>query len=167
MPPLQYCPLWICHQIANKNISQPVPLKKYSTCWHRCQHFTWPPALQPLPLKAKAEEREVDNRLEGSVRRSGSKIRITAQLIEAASDKHLWSATYDRDMLDIFAVHDEISTAIVTALKEKLGLNATIPSRDTREINMAAHNEYLKERYFIVRRTPDDIKTARSGRWAN
>ncbi|WP_297820457.1 hypothetical protein [uncultured Paraglaciecola sp.] len=120
-----------------------------------------------MPLKAKAEEREVDNRLEGSVRRSGSKIRITAQLIEAASDKHLWSATYDRDMLDIFAVHDEISTAIVTALKEKLGLNATIPSRDTREINMAAHNEYLKERYFIVRRTPDDIKTARSSRWAN
>ena len=98
-----------------------------------------------MPLKAKAEEREVDNRLEGSVRRSGSKIRITAQLIEAASDKHLWSATYDRDMLDIFAVHDEISTAIVTALKEKLGLNATIPSRDTREINMAAHNEYLKD----------------------
>ena len=63
-------------------------------------------------------------------------------------------------MLDIFAVQDEISTAIITALKEKLGLNATIPSRDTREINVAAHNEYLKGRYFIVRRTPDDIEAA-------
>ena len=102
----------------------------------------------------------VDNILEGSVRKSAGKIRITAQLIEAASDKHLWSATYDRELIDVFAVQDEISSAIVTALKEKLGLNASIPTRDTPKINVEAHNEYLKGRHLIVRRTSADIETA-------
>jgi TolB-like protein len=102
----------------------------------------------------------VDNILEGSVRKSGDKIRITAQLIQAAEDKHLWSATYDRELLDTFAVQDEISAAIVIALKEKLGLNAHIPNRETRHINLDAHNEYLKGRYFMARRTQADIETA-------
>jgi TolB-like protein/Tfp pilus assembly protein PilF len=102
----------------------------------------------------------VDNILEGSVRKSGDTIRITAQLIQAAEDKHLWSATYDRELLDIFAVQDEISAAIVMALKEKLGLNAHIPTRETRHINLDAHNEYLKGRYFMARRTQADIETA-------
>jgi TolB-like protein len=102
----------------------------------------------------------VENILEGSVRKSGDKIRITAQLIKASDDKHLWSATYDRELLDIFAVQDEISSAIVMALKEKLGLNAQIPSRETHHINLDAHNEYLKGRYFLARRTHTDIEAA-------
>jgi len=64
-----------------------------------------------------AEELGVNNILEGSVRRSGNKIRITAQLIEAKTDKHLWSQTYDRELKDIFAVQDEIAQAIVVCSK--------------------------------------------------
>ena len=62
--------------------------------------------------------------LEGSVRRSGTKLRITAQLIDAQTGFHIWSSTYDRELDDIFAIQDEISRAIVEALVEKLGIQA-------------------------------------------
>ncbi len=58
--------------------------------------------------------------LEGSVRKAGDRIRITAQLIEAATDKHLWSETYDRDLVDIFAIQDEVSAQIIDRLKIEL-----------------------------------------------
>jgi len=58
--------------------------------------------------------------LEGSVRKAGDRIRITAQLIEAATDKHLWSETYDRDLIDIFAIQDEVSAQIIDQLKIEL-----------------------------------------------
>jgi len=58
--------------------------------------------------------------LEGSVRKAGDRIRITAQLIEAATDKHIWSETYDRDLVDIFAIQDEVSAQIIDQLKIEL-----------------------------------------------
>src|SRR5210317_244618 len=58
----------------------------------------------------------VDTVLEGSVRKSGSRIRITAQLIDVDNGYHLWSETYDRELTDIFAIQDEITAAIVNAL---------------------------------------------------
>ena len=58
--------------------------------------------------------------LEGSVRKAGGRVRITAQLIDGASDNHVWAERYDRDLNDIFALQDEISEAIVKALKLKL-----------------------------------------------
>jgi TolB-like protein/Tfp pilus assembly protein PilF len=100
----------------------------------------------------------VKNVLEGSVRKSGNQIRITAQLIEAGSDKHLWSDTYDRELTDIFAVQDEISAAIVKALKAKLGLNAKVVARDMSKVNLDAHNEYLQGRFFIEKRNQKDIE---------
>jgi TolB-like protein/Tfp pilus assembly protein PilF len=102
----------------------------------------------------------VKNVLEGSVRKSGNQIRITAQLIEAGSDKHLWSDTYDRELTDIFAVQDEISAAIVKALKTKLGLNAKVAARDMSKVNLDAHNEYLQGRFYIEKRNQDDIEKA-------
>jgi len=107
-----------------------------------------------------AKKLGVKNILEGSVRKSGTKIRITAQLIEAETDKHLWSATYDRELVDVFAIQDEISAAIVAALKDELGLNATVKKRDMSEVNLDAHNEYLKGRFYVERRTKDDLETA-------
>jgi len=86
----------------------------------------------------------VKNILEGSVRKSGAKIRITAQLINADSDKHLWSETYDRELDDIFKVQDEISAAIVHSLKEKLGINLAVVSKNEPVINAQAHDLYLK-----------------------
>ncbi len=74
-----------------------------------------PSAIGPI-----ARQLKVSHVLEGSVRKSGNRVRITAQLIEGASDNHLWAERYDRDLNDIFAVQDEISEAIVDALKLKL-----------------------------------------------
>jgi adenylate cyclase len=67
-----------------------------------------------------AEELRVSHVLEGSVRKAGNRVRITAQLIKGASDSHVWAERYDRDLSDIFAVQDEISRAIVEALRLKL-----------------------------------------------
>jgi len=67
-----------------------------------------------------ARQLGVSHVLEGSVRKAGNRVRITAQLIEAASDKHLWAERYDRDLDDIFAVQDDISRSIVAALKVRL-----------------------------------------------
>src|SRR5260221_5617376 len=67
-----------------------------------------------------ARQLKVSHVLEGSVRKSGNRVRITAQLIEGSSDNHLWAERYDRDLNDIFALQDEISEAIVNALKLKL-----------------------------------------------
>ncbi|NJD09347.1 MAG: tetratricopeptide repeat protein [Gemmatimonadetes bacterium] len=74
-----------------------------------------------LPLDSIAHALRVGHVLEGSVRRSGGRIRITAQLINAATGYHLWSDSYDREVADVFAVQDEIARAIVGALQLKLG----------------------------------------------
>jgi TolB-like protein len=72
-------------------------------------------------ISAIAEELRVRHILEGSVRKSGDRVRITAQLIDAREDRHLWSETFDRELDDIFAIQDEIATAIVNALAGALG----------------------------------------------
>ena len=74
-----------------------------------------------------AEALDVDAIVEGSVFREGARVRITAQLIDAESGYHLWSQTYDRELADIFAVQDEISTEIVKALKVTLGAEEEAP----------------------------------------
>ena len=102
----------------------------------------------------------VSNVLEGSVRKSGNRIRITAQLIAAGTDKHLWSETYDRELTDIFAIQDEISAAIVLALKSKLGLDTKVAVRDMSKVNLDAHNEYLKGRFYIENRNKADLEKA-------
>jgi len=68
-----------------------------------------------INLKEAAEKLQVAHILEGSVRKSGTKIRVTAQLIEASSDSHLWSETYDRELDDIFAIQDDIAAHILEA----------------------------------------------------
>ncbi|PCJ49242.1 MAG: hypothetical protein COA74_06665 [Gammaproteobacteria bacterium] len=113
-----------------------------------------------INISEVAEKLGVSNILEGSVRKAGNRIRITAQLIEAGSDKHLWSETYDRELTDIFAVQDEISSAIVEALKSKLGLDTKLVARDMSKVNLDAHNEYLKGRFYIENRTQADIEKA-------
>jgi adenylate cyclase len=75
---------------------------------------------QHVDVRAVARQLAVSHVLEGSVRKAGNRVRITAQLIEGAGDSHVWAERYDRDLTDIFAVQDEISQAIVAALKLKL-----------------------------------------------
>jgi TolB-like protein/Tfp pilus assembly protein PilF len=113
-----------------------------------------------VDIPTVAEQLGVANILEGSVRKSGNRIRIAAQLIEARTDKHLWSETYDRDLEDIFAVQDEISTAIVMALQEHLGLQVEAVPRVIAAANTEAHDAYLRGRYLVVQRTQGTIEGA-------
>jgi TolB-like protein/predicted Zn-dependent protease len=85
--------------------------------------------------------------LEGSVRKSGNRLRVTAQLIQADNGFHLWSETYDRQLDDIFNVQDEIATAVVGALKLKLLEAPTTKDRQT--ANSAAHDQYLIGRQLL------------------
>ena len=113
-----------------------------------------------INISEVANKLGVKNVLEGSVRKSGNRVRITAQLIEADSDKHLWSETYDRELTDIFAIQDEISAAIVLALKSKLGLDVEAEIRDKQDVNLQAHNEYLIGRFYVEKRTEQDLELA-------
>jgi TolB-like protein len=102
-----------------------------------------------------ARELDVSYLLEGSVRKSGDTVRITAQLIDAVHDRHVWSATYDRQLTDIFAIQDEIANAIVAALRGSLTTAKAAPVVTVRADtdNMQAYELYLKaHENFIARR---------------
>jgi TolB-like protein len=98
--------------------------------------------------------------LEGSVRKAGLQLRITAQLIDTRNGFHLWSESYDRELENIFAVQDEISTAIVDALKEHLGLQAEAEPQAISAANIEAHDAYLRGRHLVVQRTRATIEGA-------
>ena len=98
--------------------------------------------------------------LEGSVRKAGPQVRITTQLIDASNGFHLWSETYDRELENIFAVQDELSAAIVGALKEHLGLQVEAMPRVIAAANTEAHEAYLRGRHLVVQRTKTSIEGA-------
>jgi TolB-like protein len=99
-----------------------------------------------------AGELKVNHILEGSVRKSGNRVRITAQLIDVSSDRHLWSETFDRELTDIFAIQDEIAQAIVSALQQELGIGLeTVRVRATTD-NLDAYQLYLKARGLFIAR---------------
>jgi len=112
-------------------------------------------------LRAIGKALGVGHILEGSVRKQGMRVRITAQLIKADDGFHLWSETYDRDVGDIFALQDEITTAIIDVLKVKLG-TAETPSTPVADLD--AYNLYLQARQKLALRGVDNIKAARAVR---
>ena len=95
--------------------------------------------------------------LEGSVRKAGNKIRVTAQLVNAESGFHLYSDTYDRDLTEVFAVQDEIATAIASALSTEL-VGATV--QETVETSIDVYDLYLVARQKIYTRNLDEMKEA-------
>jgi len=106
-----------------------------------------------MGIPAISRELNVGHILEGSVRKDGARIRITAQLIEAGSDRHLWSENFDRDLVDIFAIQDEIANAIVQALTGEMGMDeAKRVSVEVATDNLDAYEMYLKAREFFVHR---------------
>lgn len=116
-------------------------------------------AGRDVPLGEIAAKLAVRHILEGSVRRSGNQVRITAQLIDAKTDTRLWSETYDREVLDIFAVQDEIATQIVNELQLSLAYSAR-PTRPTD--NEEAYDKYLRGWHFMRQGwTRDDFLGAR------
>jgi len=90
--------------------------------------------------------------LEGSVRKVGNRLRITAQLIDTSNDRHLWSDTYDRDMTDIFEIQADIANAIVAALTKELGVGLQSVSVDSATSNLDAYDLYLKARELFIAR---------------
>ena len=101
-----------------------------------------------LDIAQIAHRLSVATILEGSVRKSGNTLRITAQLIRASDSSHLWSDTYDRELTDVFKVQDEIAGAVVAALKLKLLSPATDAARQTD--NMQAYEHYLLGNEFMA-----------------
>ena len=108
-------------------------------------------------LRAIGETLDVAHILEGSVRKSGDKLRITAQLIRAIDGSHLWSQSYDRKLDDVFAMQDEIAAAVVGALKLRL-IAGDAPVRATGRPE--AYNHYLQGQYHLDRRTRESLDTA-------
>jgi adenylate cyclase len=122
----------------------------------RTSSFFYKGKLGEIPLLEIARQLEVAHVLEGSVRKSGDKIRVTAQLIKVDDGFHLWSATYDRTLDDVFAIQDEIAGAVVEQLKITL-LGATPRARviDTESYQLA-----LRGRFLFNRRAEGDLQRA-------
>jgi eukaryotic-like serine/threonine-protein kinase len=111
-----------------------------------------------LDIRQVGEKLGVASVLEGSVRKVGNKIRITAQLVNVENGYHLWSETYDRQLEDVFAIQDEISRAIVDALKLRLSgeqAQAVAPTQ-----NLEAYSLYLKARFFYNKFTESGLRKA-------
>jgi adenylate cyclase len=111
---------------------------------------------QNIDISAVAAKLNVSHVLEGSVRKAGNRVRITAQLIETSTDTRLWSETYDHELDDVFAIQDEISQEVVKALQIQLLGNApAVASTDTR-----AYTAYLQGMHYHQLNTPESWKTA-------
>jgi serine/threonine-protein kinase len=111
-----------------------------------------------VDVRQIGEKLKVSSVLEGSVRKVGNRIRITAQLVNVENGFHLWSETYDRQLEDVFAIQDEISRAIVEALKLRLGGDAehlVVPTQ-----SLEAYNLYLKGRFFFNKFTEPGLRKA-------
>jgi TolB-like protein/Tfp pilus assembly protein PilF len=115
-----------------------------------------------ISIPTVAEQLNVAHVLEGSVRKMGNRVRITAQLIEASSDSHLWSESYDRELDDIFAVQDEIAGAISDALKVTLALVAGEPAqpKSIKAASTKAYDAYLRGRELIRLRGRENLHEA-------
>ena len=110
-------------------------------------------ALMGLKLDIREIGRKLDVKtvLEGSIRKAGNRLRVTAQLISVEDGFHLWSERYDREMADIFAIQDEITTAIVDSLKVTLRVGEKTALRKRSTDDPEAYNLYLKGLYLIAR----------------
>jgi serine/threonine protein kinase/Tfp pilus assembly protein PilF len=108
-------------------------------------------------IRKVAEALDVRTILEGSVRRAGNRIRVTAQLINAVDGYHLWSERYDRELADVFAIQDEIAQAIAAALQMKLSAQ---PARQYTP-ELPAYEAYLKGRHHMARFTPESMARSR------
>lgn len=111
-------------------------------------------------IRQIGEELNVGTVLEGSVRRSDNKARITVQLVDVARQVNLWSQDYDRELSDIFSIQSEISASIARELKVRLVESELSQGGHSTTRNMDAYQEYLTGKHFLNQRTSEGIKTA-------
>jgi TolB-like protein/Flp pilus assembly protein TadD len=115
-------------------------------------------ARKPLPQIAR--ELNVDAVVEGTVLRSGDQVRITAQLIEASADKHLWSQSYEGELRDTLALQNKVAKAIADQIGISLNPQEQAALKNVKVVNPDAYVSYLKGRYFWNKRTADSLKVA-------
>src|SRR5580698_9812828 len=115
-------------------------------------------ARKPLPQIAR--ELNVDAMVEGTVLRSGDQVRITAQLIEASTDKHLWSQSYEGELRDTLALQNRVAGAIADQIRISLTPQEQAVLKNVKVVNPEAYESYLKGRYFWNKRTADGLKVA-------
>jgi serine/threonine protein kinase/Tfp pilus assembly protein PilF len=108
-----------------------------------------------------ARELHVDSVLEGSILRSGEKVRITAQLIQAVPERHLWAKSYDSDLRDIMAVQSEVARSVAGEIRVKLTASEEARLQKSRPVNPEAHDAYLRGVYFRRKGSLENIEKAR------
>ncbi len=113
-----------------------------------------------LSIQKIGKELKVGTVVEGSVRREGDRLRVTAQLVNVADGYHIWSKTYEREAKTIFAVEDELARSIVQALRPKLIGSQSAPLVKPSTSSLEAHDLYLQGRYFKEKRTGEALRTA-------
>jgi adenylate cyclase len=116
---------------------------------------------KPVKVQQVSEELGVRYVLEGSVRKAGDRVRITAQLIDAITGHHIWSERYDRDLTDIFALQDQITMSIMTALQIKLTEGELARPLEKGTKSLEAYTKYIQAREHARRRTREDNAAAR------
>jgi TolB-like protein/DNA-binding winged helix-turn-helix (wHTH) protein/Flp pilus assembly protein TadD len=115
-------------------------------------------ARKPLPQIAR--ELNVDAVVEGTVLRSGDQVRITAQLIEASTDKHLWSQSYQGELRDTLALQNQVARAIADQIRINVNPQEQAALKNVKVVNPRAYESFLKGRYFWNKRTADGLKVA-------
>ena len=115
-------------------------------------------ARKPLPQIAR--ELNVDAVVEGTVLHSGDQVRITAQLIEASTDKHLWSQSYEGELRDTLALQSRVASAIADQIRINLTPQEQAALKTVKVVDPEAYESYLKGRYFWNKRTADGLKVA-------
>ena len=112
------------------------------------------------PLPQIARELNVDAIVEGSVERVGDRVRISAQLIHAPTDRHVWSRSYEREMQNVLAMQGEVAQAIVAEIRTNVSPRKQAPQASARDIDPQAYELYLKGRYFWNKRTDEGLRKA-------
>lgn len=107
-----------------------------------------------------ADELDVDAVVEGAVARSGDRVRVTAQLIFAPTDRHLWARTYERDLRDVLALQAEVAGAIAQAVQVKLQPEERIPIARAGAVDPDAYDAYLRGRFYWNKRSPAGLAKA-------
>jgi len=124
----------------------------------RTSAMTYKGAHKSLPQIAR--ELNVDAVVEGTVLRSGDQVRITAQLIQASADKHLWAQSYQGDVHQTLALQRQVARAIAEAIQVELTSHERDVLKSVKTVNSDAYQAYLKGRYFWNKRTADGMKEA-------
>ena len=112
------------------------------------------------PIAQIAKELGVDAVVEGTVLRSGDKVRITAQLIDAPTEKHLWADSYERDLRDVLSLQNDVARSIAQKIRVQLTPQQQTQLAAAHPVSPEAHEAFLKGRYFASMLSPDGFEKA-------